>query len=50
MGTFVTLTSIITAGATPKGKLGARALRLPLGKASDGMLDGLVARLAERGR
>ena len=46
VGTFVTLTSIIAAGSSPKGKVGARALRLPLGKASDGMLDGLAAHLA----
>ncbi len=46
VGTFVTLTSIIDPGSSPKGKAASRVLRLPLGKASDGMLDGLAAFLA----
>jgi len=45
-GTFVTLTSIIAPGSSPKGKAASRVLRLPLGRASDGMLDGLAAFLA----
>jgi hypothetical protein len=44
-GTFVTLTSVIAPGPSPKGKVAARLLRLPLGRASDGMLDGLAAHL-----
>jgi hypothetical protein len=50
VGTFVTLTSIIDPGSSPKGKLGARALRLPLGKASEGMLDGLADHLGRGAR
>lgn len=45
-GTFVTLTSIIDPGSSPKGQVASRILRLPLAKASDGMLDGLAAHLA----
>ena len=45
-GTFVTLTSVIDPGASPKGKVAAKVLQLPLGKASDSMLDGLAAHLA----
>ena len=43
VGTFVTLTSIIDPGPSPKGKAAALVLRLPLGKASDSMVDGLAA-------
>lgn len=45
-GTFVTLTSIIDPGDGAKGKIGARVLTVPLGKASAGMVDGLAAFLA----
>ena len=45
-GTFVTLTSVIDPGPSPKGKVAAKVLQLPLGKASDSMLDGLAAHLA----
>ena len=45
-GTFVTLTSIIDPGSSPKGKAASRVLRLPLAKASAGMLDGLITHLA----
>jgi hypothetical protein len=45
-GTFVVLTSVIDPGSSPKGKIGSRVLRLPLGQAADSMLDGLAAHLA----
>lgn len=45
-GTFVTLTSVIDPGPSAKGKAAARVLRIPLGQASDSMMDGLAAHLA----
>ena len=50
VGTFVTLTSVIDPGPRPRGKVAARILRLPLGKASDSMLDGLASHLATAAR
>ena len=44
-GTFVTLTSIIDPGSSPKGKVASRVLTVPLGKASESMVDGLAAHL-----
>jgi hypothetical protein len=49
-GTFVTLTSVIDPGSSAKGKAAARILRLPLGQASDSMMDGLAAHLAAANR
>jgi carbon monoxide dehydrogenase subunit G len=43
--TFVTMSSVIDPGTGPKGKVGARVLKVPLGQAADSMLDGLAAHL-----
>lgn len=43
--TFVTMSSVIDPGPGPKGKVGARVLKVPLGQAADSMLDGLAVYL-----
>lgn len=44
-GTLLTLTSIIDTGGTRRGRIASRAVGRVLGRASDGMLDGLAAHL-----
>lgn len=48
--TFVTMSSVIDPGPGPKGKVGSRVLRVPLGQAADSMLDGLAAFLEREAR